>query len=465
MTSVIRRSPLGLFAAAGCLLLSSPATAQCTTVVKQNETITGTTQACGVQFYDELVVSGVIEIDPFEQGVSGSGWLHIKANRIEITDSGMIVATGQGYRGSADAMQQGTELRGPGAGGTPESIFSMMTPGPGGGGAHIGRGGQGTDGSGSCLPAADGGLSYGGAMSLTDNSLLMGSAGGASRSDVNMHVGRGGHGGGAVILEAQAIVLAGSIAADGEASENTLGAGPGGGGGGAIVILTDDFTLETTANLSARGGEAKAAPSLFGGGGGGGLIVLSATGDFEAQLIAQSQVDGGQSAASCCTISMMPFSCGAVGLADQIAMSPGCIDADGDGFASEACGGPDCHDGNDQVNSDVVEGCDGLDNDCDGQIDEEAAEDETPLCAAGLACIEVCADGQTDNCPKSCEPGAPTTTSAGSGLAQGQHVRFGGGLCAMRQGGTGGRLSGWLLVAALAALLGRRRGRQRARRS
>ncbi len=47
----------------------------------------------------------------------------------------------------------------------------------------------------------------------------------------------------------------------------------------------------------------------------------------------------------------------------------GCQDADGDGFA----GGRDCDDADPRVFRGAAEVCDGLDNDCDGQVDEEVA--------------------------------------------------------------------------------------------
>ena len=48
----------------------------------------------------------------------------------------------------------------------------------------------------------------------------------------------------------------------------------------------------------------------------------------------------------------------------------GCIDADKDGFQDANCGGKDCDDNNPAINPDVKEKCDGLDNNCDGKVDE-----------------------------------------------------------------------------------------------
>ncbi len=62
-----------------------------------------------------------------------------------------------------------------------------------------------------------------------------------------------------------------------------------------------------------------------------------------------------------------------------------CADADNDGYASTECGGDDCDDSNPNINPGVVESCNGIDDNCNGKIDEtfDADGDGFVTCPVG----------------------------------------------------------------------------------
>jgi hypothetical protein len=75
--------------------------------------------------------------------------------------------------------------------------------------------------------------------------------------------------------------------------------------------------------------------------------------------------------------------------AGQCIDDPGaCVDADGDGYGANCSAGPDCNDGDDSVHPNAAELCDGADNDCDGNTDEDfsslnqSCTDGNGVCAA-----------------------------------------------------------------------------------
>ncbi len=98
----------------------------------------------------------------------------------------------------------------------------------------------------------------------------------------------------------------------------------------------------------------------------------------------------------------------------------GCHDNDDDGYADVGCGGTDCDDADNSVNPGASEKCDGIDNDCDSDTDEgfttlgQACDgDDADECSNGLfvcnpagdgvvcqgdvAVTEIC-NGQDDDC-------------------------------------------------------------------
>ena len=106
------------------------------------------------------------------------------------------------------------------------------------------------------------------------------------------------------------------------------------------------------------------------------------------------------------------------GLADD-------VDADGDGFVSDACGGPDCNDAESTVYAGAVEICDNLDNDCNDVTDDIPGIDDGNPCTIDTCDFSTgnvrhdpapngtdCADADQCNGAETCQagvcsPGAP----------------------------------------------------------
>jgi hypothetical protein len=151
-------------------------------------------------------------------------------------------------------------------------------------------------------------------------------------------------------------------------------------------------------------------------------------------------------------------------------------DIDGDGETSSVFGGPDCDDGDPEVSAGGVETCDGVDNDCDGLVDEGATtafyldldgdgwgdpDAVEHACSAPSAlwitgpgdcddtdddnhpaAEEVCSDGQDNNCDGTVDE-KPCTKIGGCG----------GDLSA---GASAARSAGWLALLPLVLVLRRR---------
>jgi hypothetical protein len=366
---------------------------------------------------------------------AGSGGrVHIRANRIRI--EGTLDATGSGGQG-----RDGQNGDGDGGG-------LIGAPGePGGGGGMIGLGGRGTiydPGAATCDPGGAGGPAV---FSPFDLTTLLGSAGGAA--NVGQPGSAGSAGGGAIVLEAAEVVIAGEVLANGEDSSFAPnGVGSGAGSGGFIHIIT--ASLQGSGRLSAHGGTAVAGTNIHGGGGAGGLVLIHAA-DDAADL--DIDVQGGTSgeAGICASVGA-----GESGQVESEALPGGCLDADGDGrnaaFCDDGPSGGDCDDSDPAIHpgGDVPDVCDGQDNDCDGVIDAPLSDD---ACRPGQACVDgACVE----------DPGAGGGGgSGGSGAATPDHVDFAGG-CAV--GAPGPVFFPAAAALALGALARRRLRRQPAAR-
>jgi len=420
----------------GLALLLAPRAARATPSL----TISAKASLSGEHVYDKLTIAKGGELSVAPLGPGGSGLLHIKANQIVIEQGGTITATGSGYPGINDA--DGGAAMGSNGGGKHPSTNGL----PGGGGGFGGKGAGGT--SDAMLCAAYAGSAGGAAFFMPMTPAMtpdLGSAGGAANVS-GAATTAGGRGGGVIVLEAATITIDGTLEANGSPSFAQSGVAPGAGSGGAIQIvagkLAGSGTLSVVGGAGAHGGgnAAQGIPANNGGGGGGGVILLSA------QSIPMSLVrmlDPGGTG-----------NCMGDATAGQIvedANPTACVDADGDMHPSSACGGDDCDDSDAAIypGNMATEVCDGLDNDCNGSVDDGAK------CAAGSIC---------DSAARACVPESDAGTGTGGGAGTGggdtarpDHVGFEGG-CGVAQGAAAS--SAFALALALSALgLGARRRR------
>jgi len=372
-------SALALLGLAATLGFSRTAHAEITT-------ITSKVNFGADKFFDELIIdtNGVLQITSIAG--KGKGKIRIGARKITVKAGGKITASGVGYAG-VNKADGGAEPSSDGAG-----KRSTVSGEPGGGGGYAGAGSNGASKDCAPLPKAGGGLAF---AQPTPDAPILGSAGGAA--NVTSSASAGGNGGGVIILEAADIQIDGTIEADGNSPIPASGVAPGGGSGGFIAIIAAN--LSGTGTISAHGGSGPAAPGVapsinanHGGGGGGGVIFLQAR---NVPSTIKSNLAGGATG-NCAMLVAKP---------GTLTVSPNdptfCVDADEDGYLSDACGGDDCNDTDPTVHPKAKEVCNGVDDNCDTDVDEGV-----DICAAGSTC---------DAKAKMCVGGGDAGADAGPG--------------------------------------------------
>jgi hypothetical protein len=409
MTKMLPRAALSLCFGTLALVSSAMASAESLDITAGGASLSGDRSYAEVR----IRKGTTLKVNAYD-GKPGSGRLHLRANRIIIEADATLTAAGAGYEGNDSSAGDG-----PGAGKAGSSGL------PGGGGAYGGDGGEGT-GAACTLQATN----LGGAAYASSAEPDLGSAGGAAGDTTPGNA--GGRGGGVIVLEAAEIVLEGRVEASGGDGTAPSGVGSGGGAGGAIVIIASKLELGANAAIVASGGVGGEAVDASGGGGSGGLVVLRAP-----TVVFSPNVAGGMSGA-CSTVTA------ASGIVEWQTPTADCLDVDGDGHTAARCGGNDCDDADADVAPSKPDLCDGIDNDCDGEVDLPLAED---ACVAPATC-------QAGECVAPDPVDEPTPAPAG---ARPDYLALEGG-CGLHpaSSGTGIVLLGGVLAALTAAVRRRR---------
>lgn len=218
-----------------------------------------TTALWGIQAFDNVRVinGGTLTVTPFD-GVNG-GTLALYAATITVDATSAIVADGAGYRGGATAAIG----EGPGGGGNGGGNG-------GGGGGHGGPGGDGLDDI-SLLCASptayidNNGVAY---ETVTPSQWVeMGSGGAGGNAN-----GTGGNGGGAILLFASQIDMAGTLRANGNDGVGGANDAGGAGAGGGVLLIADEIACTGTIEATGGFGTIPSNGTDGGGGGGGGVI-------------------------------------------------------------------------------------------------------------------------------------------------------------------------------------------------
>lgn len=231
----------------------------------------GRVELSGRHVFDQVILRnrGTIEIKAYS-GTEDSGRLELVARHIEIDRSARIQGSFGGYRGQPRAAGEGP---GGGEGG-------LRTFDGGAGGGYGGEGGDGVlDNQGQ--PGALGGRAYGNACGPN---LDRGSAGGApGTADNRGDPGAGGHGGAALVLIAETVLITGTIELNGADGLVAANDAAGGGSGGGLMIRAQ--RLEQSGRIEVKGGDGGETDDGGGGGGGGRIKLFYAQGSVSRRAL------------------------------------------------------------------------------------------------------------------------------------------------------------------------------------
>jgi len=380
------------------------------------------------EYTNVTVASGGTLVAPAWDGSTGGILVYLASGTVTI--DGAVSMSGRGFRGTQHGCfnrcvtgVQGESSLGGGGGATGANGGGGgggsrgQDCAAGGGGAYgsagaAGASGSGGGGCGAGTTSQPGGAGGSVAGSSLDTALLFGGAGGEGGGDEGgAFAGGGGGGGGIVFMRGAQLLLRGTVTASGSAGGDGnngacggVGCGMGGGGGGAGGAIWLESTLAATlsgvvTSGGGVGGSCTCGGAYRGGGGGVGRIAVrapSVTGSSSpawapgASIGPRVSVPGMTSTEIC---NGVDDDCD--GSTDEGGVGGG-VSCDTGQSGVCAAGTTACSAGGIVCNRNVApsaELCDGLDNDCDGSIDEGNP-------GGGSACTVtgqqgVCATGQT----------------------------------------------------------------------
>lgn len=248
-------------------------------------------QAIKVPTYDNLVIDGTLTCHAWD-GITGGVLATLVKNEITVNQTGIISASGKGFRGGVSVPSWGGGNQGEGIYGLGGRSPYANSTGGGGGNAEwcaAGQGGgggawgtyNGLNGTIHCMGCGGGwyfgggcgNSGFGGSAQSYSSKIVLGSGGGSGGVDGDNPDwgGYGGNGGGAMLIYASNLTGDGQIVSDGMQGDNSPGETGGGGGGsggyiGLNITPTSSITIHANGGLGGKWGSALSGGSGANGG-------------------------------------------------------------------------------------------------------------------------------------------------------------------------------------------------------